>query len=808
MYSIGQRVSRHPFVVPIAAIFLLAGACSKVPSEAERLFQQAEQSFQQGRYAEARAALGRQIAAEPRNAKAFYLLGQIAEAQGDQAAALGYYAQTITIDNEHLDARYRAAWLFLALGDLDKAEGILGYVRDFRPNDVRLLGLEVAVLERRGNLAAAIPQAVKLLANEPSSVDNAILLAGLYGRNGERDKAEQVLNGALARNPSDTRLRFELAQNLIDQQRPREGEQILRDLIAAEPARFPYVQRLAMLYSSENRLDEAEELLRDAVRQDPSDERRLLILADFLANKRGPFLAEQELVNAIFSRPDSYSLRMALGGLYEQMLNLDGAEKVYREAADLAGGTPAALAARLRAADVLLRAGEAGETETELAKVLQIDANNLDALTLRGKLAMVRGEPEAAIGDFRTVLEKRPTSFEVLSMLVRAYVASGDADLAEQGLRRAIDVEPRHEGVRLELVQLLAVQNKLNDALAEVDKMLEVLPNNLPGLERKVDILLAQLQFEKAEAQARQIQDLYPNAITGYMQLGNIYFTQTRYDKAEEIYKIAVAQAPLDHAALQSLIQAMVMHEGLPVAQSYLEGFLKGYVNHPTAYNILGELYMQQNEHTKAEAAFARAYQLNPTWVTPYANLAKLYNVRGELEASVQVFLNGLAIVPDSIQLAMLLAVTYEQLGRDEDAADIYEGVLARRPKMDPAANNLALLLVKRATDPVARQRALDVVGRFRGSRSPLFRDTFAWVALQSGQPAQAQEVLEQLVGEYPNMPVLHYHLGVLYRDVGAVDKAIAELSTAVETRVPFKGFDDAERLLQELREKHGDSKQ
>jgi len=786
----------------VAACLLLAvlaaAGCSREPSQADLLVEQGKQNFEKAEYVKARAALEQAAQLEPRRADVFFLLGQVAEQQGDVPAALGFYGESVNLDPDEIEARLRAARLFLDMGDTAQADNLLRYVRDFRPHDRRLLTLDVILRERRGDAEGAVAKAVKLLAADPGAPDASLLLAELYRRHGQLDKGEQVLRASLVKHPDDTKLRFELAQNLIAQQRPREGEQLLLALIAERPEVYLYQQRLAELYVSENRLDEAEQRLRDAMRAQPGDERPLLVLADFLAAHRSPFVAEQELVNGIFNRPDSFELRMTLGAIYERMLNFDGAEKVYREAANVARQVPAQIAARLRAADVLLRAGQAVEADAQIALVLQADPGNLDGLLLRGRMAMARGRPDLAIEDFRAVLQQRSESFDVLSMLVRAYVASGQSELAEAGLRRAIEVQPTHAGARLELIQLLGVANRHDDALKEIDRALEVLPNNLPILQARVEVLMAKQEWDLAEAQARQIQDLYPRAIAGYMQLGHIYFTQNRFDKAEETYKIAVAQAPLDHNALQSLVQAIAMNEGLPAAQNYLEGFLKGYVNHPTAYNIIGELYAQRNEHTKAEAAFARAYQLNPTWVLPYVNLAKLYQLRGELEAAVQVFLNGLAIVPDSIQLAMLLALTYEQLGWDGDAIDIYEGILAKRPTMDPAANSLALLLAKRREEE-AGKRAVELAERFRESRSPVYRDTLGWVYYLTGNVEAAQQVLERAVGEFPNLPQLRYHLGRVYAARGRRDEALAQVKQAVDARVPFAGFQDAEQLLGEL---------
>lgn len=789
-----------------SAIFLmLVGAmigCSREGQQAKEYLSQANALYAQGSFVEARQQLELYLALDRQNPQVFLLLGQIAEKQGNAALALQHYGQVVALDKENVDAHVAAARLLLAANDVVQAERLLQTVKTFRPDDARILTLEVGLLQRKGDLPGAIAQGQKLLATDPDSVDAAAQLADLHARAGDFSSAEKILRDALARHERHSGLRFQLARVLVAGGQPKDGEMLLRELLQGEPGVFPYMTQLADLYAGENRLDEAEDLLRRGVRDDPSDDRRMLVLTDFLSQKRGQFVAEEELVNGIFARPESLTLRLALADLYERMLNLDGAAKVYQEVARIAKTGPVVVLAETRAANVFLHLGEVAEAEAATKLILNADPQNVEGILLRGRIAFANGNAAAAIDDFRTVLGKRPESFEVLSQLIRAYVMAGESAMAEQGLRRAIEVDPKHEGVRLELIQLLTEARRYDDALTEIDHMLAVLPNNLDALQTRVDVLIARQEWEKAEAQAQQIQSLYPDKVTGYLQLGHIYFTQSRYDKAEEMYKNAVAQSPLDYPALQSLVQSMMMKDGLSAAQNYVEGFLKGYSNHPTAYNILGELYMQQNEHTKAEAAFVRAYQLNPTWINPYKNLGKLYELRGELEAAVQVFLNGLSIVPDSVQLAFLLATAYEELGKYADAADTYEGILANRPRMDLAANNLALMLVEKVGDEAGNKRAVELVQRFHDSKSALFVDTMGWVYYKAGKVADAVKVLEPVVAAFPSIPMPHYHLGAAYLANGQRDEARAQLRQALEPRVPFAGVDDAKKLLQQLESK------
>lgn len=782
-----------------AAVLFFPGCARETPEQV--LLREARASYDARQYVEARNKLSKYLSQVANDPQAFTLLAQVAEKLGDKPNALQAYSQVVALRPEHIDARKKAAALFLDMGEIDQAENVLKYVKEFRPNDPELLTLEAAIFDRRGDSDHAIERAEKLLNSTPDALEPVILLNELYGKAGRWPEAEALLRKALEKRPDDSALRYSLAVNLVNQTRYGEAEQLLRTLLEQEPDVLLYAGRLAELYTTQRRLDEAEELLRQAVQRDPSDERRLLVLSSFLAKTRGAFVAEEELVNGIFARPQTVQLRVALGELYETMLNLDGAERLYREAASVAREPAQRRDAVLRAARVLLRFGEINGAEPLVEAVLKEDSANDEARLLRGKVAMVRQRFEQAIEDFRSVLSRRPQSLEVLGMLVRAYVASGQSDLAEQGLRSAVKVDPTHVGMRLELVELLGMQRRFVDALAEVDDLLEKVPFQIDAMLRRTDLYLAMNEWEKALDSAGQIRDRYPDDAAGYLQLGNIYFMQTQYDRAADAYRLALERFPLEYNAPNSLSQSIFVKEGSSAAKRYLEGFLEAYPNHPTAYNVLGEVYVMENEHSKAEAAFIKAYQLNPTWLEPYKNLAKLYESRGEFEAVIQTYLNGLLIIPDNVQLAYLLAKAYESIGKVDDAITTYEGILSKRPYIDAVANSLASLLLRQDESKRDLNRVWELVERFQTVNNAVYKDTLGWMYYHRKEYEKAQAALNQALEIAPNLIEAKYHLGAVFSAMGDRDNALKWLDQALATRVNFNGHSEAKALYEQLKQ-------
>ncbi len=83
---------------------------------------QAEQLIEDGRYEGAIPLLERVVAADKENADAFNLLGYSHRQLGNTDVALGHYETALKLQPRHRGANEYLGELYLALGDLEKAE--------------------------------------------------------------------------------------------------------------------------------------------------------------------------------------------------------------------------------------------------------------------------------------------------------------------------------------------------------------------------------------------------------------------------------------------------------------------------------------------------------------------------------------------------------------------------------------------------------------------------------------------------------------------------------------------------------------
>ncbi|HKJ08458.1 MAG TPA: tetratricopeptide repeat protein, partial [Gammaproteobacteria bacterium] len=130
-------------------------------------------------------------------------------------------------------------------------------------------------------------------------------------------------------------------------------------------------------------------------------------------------------------------------------------------------------------------------------------------------------------------------------------------------------------------------------------------------------------------------------------------------------------------------------------------------------------------------------------------------------------------------------------MGDIDDAAKVYEQLLAKQPGNAIAANNLASLIADhRSNDAASLAKAKKLVAKFGSSKQLAFLDTYGWVHYRLGDLDKAAKTLSEVVKKAPKVPVFQYHLGMVYYKQGNKVAAREHLSKALAggAKAPWAG--------------------
>ena len=360
-----------------------------------------------------RTRLAQVLHRQGRREEAVTLLRQAAANGGADAGSYGLLGQILA------DAK-----------DLPGAEEAFRKAVELNPKALAFRKSLAGVLNRRG----MSEQAADLLrpAVEDGSADpgTCILLGHSLARFGDLAGAEQAIRRAIELNPSECKLRVELAGMLHRQGRLDEALAILHELAAASTTDADSLHQVARMLSLRFGDRAYGELLaRKAVELDPSEPEFRFTLADLLIRRK-------EQLEALTI---AWELR-AEGIRYGKAFEL------WERAISKIGGLFTA--------------------DQKLQRALQ--SNPADS-TLHGTLAEVlheQGRSDDAITVLLSHIEDGTEDARIFATLGRVRAARGNAEGAAQALRKAIEIDPTVKGYHEALAELAQRVPSASEALA------------------------------------------------------------------------------------------------------------------------------------------------------------------------------------------------------------------------------------------------------------------------------------------------------------------------------------------------------
>ena len=785
----------------MAAIVAVALVACGGPEERKAKYRlRAQEYFQAGNYPKARVAIRNVLKIDPKDAEAYFIYAQVEEKEKNWRNAVTGYQQVVELNPEHDRAWIKLGKYFLEARAIERVDQAADRVLALHPDHVGARSLKIAALAVGGRIEEATAQAEQLHRGAPAEVDAALLLASLYTSRERMADAVPVIRQALDAHPESVELLEALAMIYVRAGNPAEADRAFQRVIALEPAVLDHRLRRAALFDQQQQYEQAEAVMREAAQLDPDSEDRRLALAEYVAKRRGPAEAEAALLKAQEDLPRSAKIRFALGSLYERMQQPAKAQSVYEAVHKEFSGKPEGLDAQVKLAGLDWAAGQPDKAERALEQILKDNPLSSDALLLRGKIALQRGNGKAAAQDFRSVLKDAADAADVHVLLGRAQLSNGDLALARESLEKAVALAPALSEAQVVLVGLDVTGGQLKEARKRLEPLLAREPGNLAFLGLLYQIQMQEKDWDGSHDTLSRLRSAGADRARVDLAEGQTAAAQQQWDQAEAAFNRALQQQPLAAEPLLALVRLGVQRGALQETQTRLETIVAGQPSHPYAAGFLGEVLLMKGEAESAMGRFETATQLNPSWTTPWVHLAQFRYARQDMAAGDAALKKALEANPDNEQLRVMLATSLEGRNLIDEAMAQYELALKANPKSLLAANNLAALLVDRKGDADSLQRALLLSRDFETQTSNAYLlDTLGWVHLKLGHRPDALRLLKQALVKAPGHPVLNYHLGMAYAQSGEKTEARQLLTQALQSKQPYPWFEEAKSMLAKI---------
>jgi len=793
----------HRPLLAIALVLLgasLLNACGSAQSRKARYIAHGKEYFAAANYDKARVEFRNAAQIDPKDAEVRLLLGEVSEKLGNRRDAFGQYSAAVSESPKYVAARAALGRIYLYSGAATRAIETIEPALAIEPKNPELLIVRGGARSQLGDAKGALEDGLLAKQLAPDSDYAIALLASLYRKSGDLDKADEVVRAGITRMPKNIDLRVMLADLAMAQNKPGDAETQLKKIIELDPKTLSNRDRLAIFYNRQKNFDAAEATLRETIASAPENSDGKLHLIEFLAAQRSKDQAVAQAEKFTLESPRDDTLKLAMGELLVQLGEADHGEKNFRQVIAHSGTGALGLAARDQLASLLLRKNDAVGASKLVTEVLAENARDNQALVLRGGMELSTGDSKAAITDLRAVLRDQPNAVPIMRELARAYQQDGEAGQAEETLRTAVQTAPNDVETGMAFAQLLADTGNAAQAEPILQQLNSQSPTSVPVLDLLFNVQIAQKHFADAAVTATKVINLKPGEGLGYYLAGTAAEDVQKAAEARKYYEQALQHKALAAEPLAALVR-MDLHSNQPAAaMARLDATIAKFPEDPIARAMKAEILLQQGNVNAAIAAYQGTVQASPTWAKGYQGLAVAQARSKHQDEAAQTLQLGIDKTGGNAALIVDLGNLYEQTGKPDQAIALYEGLLAKNPKSIFAANNLAMLLVSHRQDAASLARAQQLAELLATSSQPMLIDTRGWVKFKSGDFHAAESLLQQAVVSAPEAPELRFHLAMAQLRSGEQQAAQQNLEAALRSPRPFVGMNEAKSALAQLK--------
>lgn len=420
-------------------------------------------------------------------------------------------------------------------------------------------------------------------------------------------------------------------------------------------------------------------------------------------------------------------------------------------------------------------------------------------------------------------------NFAMGHLFEQQFEATSQPEFATQAIdayKKAYALDPKSAVIGERLAEMYWKAQRVHEAVTEAQGLLKRDPNDLPTRRllgriylRSLGDLSSSAQSEMAQRAIEQYKEVYrldPSDSESALWLARLYRLRNEHDKAEGVLRSLLKDDPENDPAIEQLTQLLLDEGKSADAVSLLEGITSRNPS-PTLLDLLGDAYTQTHDLSKAEGAYRKAVELDPSELSHqrglgqtllaeekypdalavylkladlmpddsdvYLRLAQIYRELHQLEHAEEYLLKARQYAPGSVEVMYNEAMLYEAQGRFEDAirvlSDAVTGLKSQSTVLPSRRRSLAILyqqlgqLYRDAQNFQAAVFTYEELGHLgeeedRRARM-LIMDTYRAAknlpkALQTGKEALAK---------YPSDPGLRTSNALLLGENGQTDEAV-----------------------------------
>jgi len=542
---------------------------------------------------EAEAAIKQGISMNPAVALGLIEYGRFLTYANRRDEAEGQFRNAVTTEPASIEAHEALADFYVGSRQFDKAE-------------------------------AEYRELVRIQENSPES---RLDLAEFFMAAGRQDESVAVLNDIVAEMPEYTRARYRLGQIYLDQKRPDKVNEQLEALFTINDEDTEALMLRARLRSFESKPNEAIKDLEEILKKQPSERDALFYISQAKISigqldQARAFIADLERYHPTFLRAGLLKIQAAVaGGDVETALKLANELYTKTTSATPNGDNTIAKLQELQLRSLSARGlayldlGRLAEAKADLQEIVRITPNSTSGLINLAKVLIAEKNPDEAIKLYERVIELDAQNFDALSGLVAVSITTGRTGQAHARLDSMIGANAGRGDVLAALHYLksnvFTAEKNSASAETELTQAIELDGDYLPAYSAYASLLVARNETAAAIDQYRKVVEKSPSAAV-YTLLGILEDSRSNLAEAEKNYRRALELQPETPIAANNLAWLIAENQG-NLDEALQLATLSVSRNQTVAgfYDTLGWVYLKKGLYLPAVEQLRKAVALD-----------------------------------------------------------------------------------------------------------------------------------------------------------------------------------------------------
>lgn len=735
---------RIPSALSVAIILLATGLVTGCEKSAPVEIEAALKSIDAKDTQRALIHLKNAAAADPKNAKARFLLGQQLAVNNELPAA-------VTELKRALELKYPADELGRPLADALLMTG--------QPAQVLMLvaPLEVRDPQRSAKVQAAIAWAHLGLTDLPA----VRLAVGKADAAGGPTPETRLIRARLA----DAEGNAGLALSLVDA------------LVKDDP-------RNDTAWTFKGQLHE---------RHPDGSEQALEAYRTALSISAKNYLAQSAIVGIQLAKQDLKAAREGLEAMRKlgpaafmtyyydgQMKFLDGnytaARSHFQAALNLAADSPVAL---LASGKNELKLKALALAESQLARTLQLQPSNVEARFYLARAYLAQGKPDQALTTLAPLVDAPTPVAEAMLVAAQSRILLGDPKGADQLFERAAKLHSGNESVRLALAIMAAAKGNTDAGVKELARIAA----NSEDSQADIQLISTFMVREQYPAALEAIQGLErkePKSAMADDLKGQVLLKAGNKAEARSAFENALKKNPLYNLSVANLAE-LDLAEGHPdQAKRRLEAQAKRDPTNPDLHIALATLAQRTGENPETIVSeLDKAIRSDPRNARARLMLIDRHYSAGDINRALDAAHSAVAGIPDNAQLYEALARSLWRAGDVHRSLAAYVKLTQIAPREPAGYLGQANLLLAKNSAPDAN-KALQQLLAFAPGNLEARRLSVSAAILQK-QHDKALALSRELQRELPSNPLGFALEGEVHMDQKRWEPAVTAFRNAAE---------------------------